>query len=115
VKGCAPPRSTPAKVRPVTAPTVFTANRLRDGRVVWLGAGESWVEEIAAARVFAPQEAVAGLALAQRGEAEQRVVGVYGVEVSIQAGKPVPTKFREQLRMRGPSVAAEPAEYRLAS
>lgn len=107
--------STPAKVRPVTAPTVFTANRLRDGRVVWLAAGDAWVEEIGAAAVFAPEEAEAGLKRAQRGEAQQHVVGVYGVEVSVQAGKPVPTKFREQLRVRGPSVDAEPAEYRLAS
>ena len=107
--------STPATVRPITAPTVFTANRLRDGRVVWLAAGDSWVDEIGAAAVFAPEEAEAGLARAKRGEAQQLVVGVYGVEVALQAGKPVPTRFRERLRMQGPSVDAEPAEYRLAS
>jgi Protein of unknown function (DUF2849) len=107
--------STPAKVKPVTAPTVFTANRLRDGRVVWLAAGGAWVEEIGAAAVFTPAEAAEGLARAQLGEAQQLVVGVYGVEVSLQAGKPVPVKFREQLRVRGPSVDAEPAEYCLAS
>jgi sulfite reductase (NADPH) hemoprotein beta-component len=107
--------SAPAKVKPITTPSVFTANRLRDGRVVWLGAGDAWVERVAEAAVFAPAEHGAGLARAKRGEAEQRVVGVYGVEVALKAGAPVPVKFRERLRAQGPSIAAEPADYRPAA
>lgn len=100
--------SSPAKAKPATAPMVFTANRLRDGRVVWLAEAGGWVETVAEARVFPPQEAAAGLALAQQAERAQQVVGVYGAEVAVQGGIPVPLKFRERLRAKGPSVAAEP-------
>jgi hypothetical protein len=107
--------STPAKARPAKAPTIFTANRLRDGRVVWLAEGDAWVEQVAAARVFPPVAAAEGLALAQRGERNQQVVGVYGTEVDLRAGRPVPLKFRERLRAAGPSIAAEPPSSRAAS
>ncbi len=99
--------SAKAKARPATAPVVFTANRLRDGRVVWLGTEGAWRDRIAEAEPFAPEAADAGLALAQRGERDQQVVGVYAVEVD-PAG-PTPLKFRERLRVQGPSVAAEAA------
>jgi Protein of unknown function (DUF2849) len=100
--------STPAKAKPATAPMVFTANRLRDGRVVWMADPGRWAEAVAEARVFPPQEAEAGLALARQSERAQQVVGAYGTEVALQGGSPVPVKFRERLRARGPSVAAEP-------
>jgi sulfite reductase (NADPH) hemoprotein beta-component len=103
--------STPPKARPATAPVVFTANRLRDGRVVWLGAGDRWSETVAAARPFLPQDAAAGLALAQAAERRQQVVGVYATEVGLVGGVPVPLKFRERLRAKGPSIAAEPASW----
>lgn len=110
-----PEMSTPAKARPATAPMVFTANRLCDGRVVWLAAGGAWAETLAEAQVFPPERVAAGLALAQQGERAQQVVGTYGVEIALQGGQPVPVKFREQLRVRGPSVKTEPPAYRLAS
>ena len=100
--------STP-KVRPVTHPVVFTANRLRDGRVVWLTAAGEWSERIAAAACFPPDTTEAAQALAKQGEQRQEVVGAYAVEVSQQAGTPRPLKFRERLRIAGPSVAAAPA------
>src|SRR3954466_6020077 len=83
------PMSTPAKAKPATAPQVFTANRLRDGRVVWLAAAGRWADSVAEAHVFPPAEAAAGLALAQQGERSQQVVGAYGIDVSVQAGRPV--------------------------
>lgn len=107
--------SSPAKAKPATAPMVFTANRLRDGRVVWLAEAGAWAETITEAQVFPPAEAAEGQALAQAGERAQHVVGTYGVEVALQAGRPVPVKFRERLRVQGPSVDAEPPAYRLAS
>jgi sulfite reductase (NADPH) hemoprotein beta-component len=113
------PMSSPAKPKPATAPMVFTANRLRDGRVVWLaeagGSSIAWAESVTEARVFPPAEAAAGQALAQQGERAQQVVGAYGIEVALQSGRPVPVKFRERLRAQGPSVDAEPPAYRLAS
>ncbi|TDG28794.1 DUF2849 domain-containing protein [Paracraurococcus ruber] len=94
---------------------VFTANRLRDGRVVWLAGPGRWAETVREARVFPPAEAAAGLALAQQGERDQVVIGAYGAEVAIRDGIAVPVRFRERLRAEGPSIAAEPAEYLLAS
>jgi sulfite reductase (NADPH) hemoprotein beta-component len=99
--------STKAKARPATAPVVFTANRLRDGRVVWLGREGLWRDRIAETAPFAPETAEQGLALAQGGERAQQVVGVYAVEVDPVG--PTPLKFRERLRVQGPSVAAEAA------
>jgi hypothetical protein len=99
--------STKAKARPATAPVVFTANRLRDGRVVWFGVEGTWRDRIDGTTPFAPAAAEEGLALAQQGERDQQVVGVYAVEVD-PAG-PTPLKFRERLRVQGPSVAAEAA------
>jgi len=103
--------SAKVKARPATAPVVFTANRLRDGRVVWLGTEGDWRDRIAEATPFAPEAAEQGLALAQRGERDQHVVGVYAVEVDPDGalGGPTPLKFRERLRVQGPSVAAEAA------
>ncbi|MFC7475729.1 DUF2849 domain-containing protein [Dankookia sp. GCM10030260] len=107
--------STPVKAKPAAAPRVFTANRLRDGRVVWLAEAGRWADTVAEARVFPPAEAEAGLALAQQGERAQQVVGAYGIDVALEAGQPVPLKFRERLRAQGPSIDAEPPAYRLAS
>lgn len=101
-----------AKPKPATAPSVFTANRLRDGRVVWLAAGGAWSTDVAAAEAFPPDRLAVGEALAQRAEAAQQVVGAYAVAVSLSAAGPVPVKFRERLRASGPSIAAEPAEWR---
>lgn len=101
--------SAPAKTRPATAPVVLTANRLRDGRVVWLAPGGAWSEHVTEAEVFPPEAAATGLATAQAAERERIVVGAYAVEVSVTAGIPTPLKFRERLRATGPSVRAEPA------
>ena len=107
--------SAPPQPRPLTAPSVFTANRLRDGRVVWFGAGESWLEDIAAALIVAPAAADATLARARLGEARQEVIGVYAVEVAPAPEGPVPVRIREKLRLAGPSIAAVPDAWRMAS
>ena len=41
------------KAKGAAQPLVVTANRLRDGRVVWLAEGGRWSERVAEARVFA--------------------------------------------------------------
>ena len=98
--------SSKAKARPATSPVVFTGNGLRDGRVAWLGAEGGWVADLAAARRFAPEAAAEGLELARQGERQQRVVGVYAVELGPDG---LPAKFRERLRVTGPSIDAEAA------
>ena len=98
--------SSKAKVRPATSPVVLTGNGLRDGRVAWFGTEERWSNELAAVTPFAPETAADGLALAQQGERQQVVVGVYAVEVGPDG---LPLKFRERLRVSGPSIDAEAA------
>jgi hypothetical protein len=98
--------SSKAKTRLVTAPVVYTGNGLRDGRVAWLGTDGAWVAELAAARRFAPEAAEEGLALARQGERQQQVVGVYAVELGADG---MPAKYRERLRVSGPSIDAEAA------
>ncbi|MGG5821118.1 DUF2849 domain-containing protein [Falsiroseomonas sp. HW251] len=100
--------SAPAKLRPATAPVVLTANGLADGRVAWLAAGGHWTPRIVEARVFAPGAAEEALALGQAAEKARLVVGAYTVEVELGGGIPVPRRFRERLRVTGPSVDAEP-------
>ena len=95
--------SSAAKPRPVTAPIVFTGNFLDTGRAAWLGQGGAWVGSIAGARVFPPEAATTALAEAQEGERRQRVVGVYAVEVEVTAGLASPRRFRERLRVTGPT------------
>jgi hypothetical protein len=71
-------------------PVIYTANRLGDGRVVFLDAGFAWVEAIEA-----------GLAAGQASERRQEVVGVYAVDVD-EDGRPL--KQRERIRAVGPSI-----------
>jgi hypothetical protein len=89
---------------------VVTANRLRDGRVVWLGADGIWAEGVRAAAVFAGENVAEGLARAQADEARQLVVTPYEVEVAETPDGPVPLRMRERLRVAGPSVLAQAAE-----
>ena len=87
----------------------ITANRLRDGVVVFLaadsGADSGWVESFADAGLFAPKEAEAILAAAKsKAEREQYGVDIYAFEVETHNGVPVPVKARERIRALGPSV-----------
>lgn len=97
-----------AKVRTkgTAQPLVVTANRLRDGRVVWLAEAGSWSEHVADAEVFAGEAVEAGLAAGAAAEARQFVVGPYAVEVAIGAAGPVPLRAREKFRADGPSIDA---------
>lgn len=83
---------------------VVTANRLIDGEVVWLGAGDAWVDQIAAARVLYSKEDVAAALAAGQASADRReVVDVYEIDVSGEDGKLVPVRLREQIRAKGPT------------
>lgn len=81
----------------------ITANRLRDGVVVFLGSGSSWVESFADAALFADADAALAAAKAQA-EGDQFGVDVYAFEVEREDGVPVPVKMRERIRALGPSV-----------
>lgn len=83
---------------------VITANRLLDGDVVWLGAGNAWVERITMAEVFEGKDAVAGvLATGAAAEKNQEVVGVYDMDVTLENGVITPKRLREKIRAAGPT------------
>ena len=88
---------------------VFTANRLRDGRVVWLAGtppDARWSETFADATIFPGDRIEAAQALASAGEAAQFLVGAYPVVVTQGAAGTQPERERERLRAFGPSIPA---------
>jgi sulfite reductase (NADPH) hemoprotein beta-component len=96
-----------AKKLSATNPVVFTANRLRDGLVVWLAAGDRWVENFADARIFEGDAVAEGRAMAEAWVGRQIVVGVYDVEVETATGHAIPVRYRERVRVSGPSVGTD--------
>ena len=80
---------------------MLTANRLRDGAVLYWR-GEGWVETLAEGDVFAaPADADAALAKAQASVAGNEVVSPYLFEIHADKS---PVKEREIIRAMGPSV-----------
>ena len=84
---------------------VVTANRLDDGLVVFLTADGGWSENILDSRVADGKEAAAVLLKeASAPELDVVIVGPYLIDVEQGDGGLVPTKYREVLRTKGPSV-----------
>ncbi|MGO3517743.1 MAG: DUF2849 domain-containing protein [Acetobacter cibinongensis] len=84
--------------------SVLTANRLLDGRIVWLAADNTWQILLSHAQVFPNTEIEEKLA-EYAGKAQQEgLVGVYGVQVHTDAGRITPVTSREQIRAQGPSI-----------
>lgn len=80
---------------------MLTANRLRDGAVLYWR-GDAWAESLAEGDVFAaPAEADAALAKAQAFVAGNAVVSPYLFDVRADKS---PVKEREIIRAQGPSV-----------
>jgi len=87
---------------------VVTANRLGDGRVVYLADGYLWVEEIGRARVAETEEAGKALvAIAEKAVADRIVVAPYLIDVKAEGDRVTPTRYREVLRALGPSTHPE--------
>lgn len=92
------------KAKGASQPLVVTANRLRDGRVVWLADAGHWSETLADAAIFLGDASSAGLAEAARAEAVQHIVGSYVVEVAATPAGPAPLRARERFRAGGPTI-----------
>jgi len=90
------------KGRDARQPVVVTANRLRDGRVVWLGQ-TGWTEALEQARIVASDAATAALDEALASAARQEVVAAYLVDVAEDG---TPAHLRERVRASGPTIAA---------
>ncbi len=86
---------------------MIIANRLVDGRVVFLDAAAGWVTDIESGRVLAEHEAAEALALAKRHEADCTVVDPNLIEVTVEGGRRRPVAIREAIRAFGPTVGTE--------
>jgi hypothetical protein len=90
-------------------PKIMTANRLRDGRIVYLGA-VGWSERFTDASVAeTPEQEAAFEARAQADVKARIVVGAYLAPMANDADGPRPLTQRERIRAAGPSV--RPAGY----
>lgn len=87
---------------------VITANRLRDGVVVFVAAEHRWVERLADAAVFySVDAAAAALQSAHEDESANTVLDIYAVDVIERGGNLRPAKLREAIRAQGPTVHPE--------
>jgi hypothetical protein len=92
--------------------SILTANRLSDGRVVFLDFDGSWHERINVAFVARTTQEVAELE--KRGAvdvAQNLIVEPYLVEVREAEGQLLPIRQRERIRAGGPSVLDEVPGY----
>lgn len=90
---------------PILAPhSVITANRLRDGAVVFLAADGAWRETIGDARIAAPADVPGLLEQAANDAARNHIVGPYATGITPTPAGPVPQRQRERIRATGPSV-----------
>ena len=88
------------------SPQVLTANRLRAGDVVYLGPGGVWITDLTRAAVARDAAQLSALeVLATGGVQQQKVVGVYAIDVELSGDKPAPRSVKETIRAkRGPTV-----------
>jgi sulfite reductase (NADPH) hemoprotein beta-component len=82
---------------------MVTANRLRDGAVVFLASGRRWTTRVGEGHV-AETEAHATQLLQTAEAMPTEVVGPYLIEVAAEDGGWSPTRYRERIRAHGPSV-----------
>ena len=86
-------------------PQVATANRLRDGAVVFLRPDGDWGTELQGAEVAGDPEAAHRLTqIADAAVRQSHVVGPYLIAVAQAAGRLVPESFRERIRAEGASL-----------
>ncbi len=80
---------------------VVTANRLRDGIIVYYSRESGWTPDIRLATVAAGAEVEALTQAAEKDAAANVVVGVYAIEIT---GDHRPLSARERIRAEGPSI-----------
>lgn len=86
---------------------VITGNDLKTGLVVYLKADGGWTTALAESHAFTDEEAAkTALAEAERGT-DPRVVAPYLIDVVREDGVLRPTRFREAIRARGPTIPSD--------
>jgi hypothetical protein len=95
-----------------TAQKAIIANRLDNGRTVFLDEAGGWTPDLAAARFVADgPELDAANACADAELKAQVIVDPYPIDIVEVDGRPVPARVRERIRAEGPTVAYGAAEY----
>ncbi|MCU0900793.1 MAG: DUF2849 domain-containing protein [Cypionkella sp.] len=84
------------------SPKVVTANRLREGDVVYLTADDQWSPHHHEAELI-EDEAHAQMRLLHASAQKLTVVGAYLADAKAGPNGPEPVHFREGFRARGPS------------
>ncbi|MGH6948241.1 MAG: DUF2849 domain-containing protein [Kiloniellales bacterium] len=83
----------------------MTANRLREGDVVYLARGNRWVERFSEAWIArSPEEEAEMTARAEAAVAARQVVAIYLLDVVDDENAPRPLSQREIIRAKGPTV-----------
>ena len=87
---------------------VMTANRLRDGEVVYLTKEDSWAEDIGLAAIAVTDLEVAHLnSIADKAVEDRFVVAPYLFDVLVDEGGIQPVSTRERIRAAGPTVRVD--------
>ena len=87
-------------------PEMIVANRLSDGRVVYLDAQGGWTQAFAQGAVIDSAEAKsAALATSAQAVAQNLIVDPYPIELEHRAGHLAPKGLRETIRAQGPTVS----------
>jgi hypothetical protein len=86
-------------------PFVVSANDLRHGYVVRLGAGDAWVCSYADAAVLPGADAETMMDRIQADGWRLEVVDVHLVDVADSSRGPTPVTYKERIRADGPSIA----------
>jgi hypothetical protein len=90
----------------------ITANRLDDGRVVFLDEDGGWAHDFAAALLVSDgPELDQATAYAQSQHDARIVVEPYAIDITVLDGKATPARIRERIRAEGPTVIYGEAEY----
>ncbi|SCA57639.1 conserved hypothetical protein [Candidatus Terasakiella magnetica] len=84
---------------------VVTANRLDDGLAVFYASDGQWYNDISKAEIVENGDESEKLLERASDDANQLiVVGPYLIDVEQEGTQPVPVRYREMIRTKGPSV-----------
>lgn len=85
-------------------PRIITANRLRDGAVVYLSTTGAWIETAAVAAIATgPKEQERLLLQAANSVTTCLVVDPLAIDITGPSA-PIPARLREKIRSKGPTV-----------
>jgi hypothetical protein len=92
-------------------PQMIIANRLVDGAVVFLAAGDAWTTAIAAGVLIEDEtEAQRLLGAVKQLEARSPVIDPQAIQVKVEGDAVRPVEIRELIRAFGPTVRTDPGD-----